>query len=83
MLNNLAAILTISPYYPFEDGTDQYNWFSTTIKSLNRTLYPWLIVSVHTPFYLTYSVSENSFLRKLALMCDKVASPPTRSSEQF
>ena len=58
-LPGVGTIVTLSGYYPFEDGTDQYAFFLSTVKNLDRENHPWLIVTIHAPFYLTLKVSRS------------------------
>ena len=47
-----ATIITLSSYHDFSKYTsDQYQWLSKTLASIDRSIAPWLIVSMHEPFY--------------------------------
>ena len=53
-LDGIGLIITLSSYSPYEEGTAQHAFFIRTVQGVDREQHPWLIVTFHTPFYLTF-----------------------------
>ena len=45
----------MSSEHDYTTNSTQYNWLEATLRSVDRTIYPWLIVTTHRPMY----TSEN------------------------
>eukprot|EP01026_Neomeris_dumetosa_P058141 TRINITY_DN5391_c0_g1_i3.p1 TRINITY_DN5391_c0_g1~~TRINITY_DN5391_c0_g1_i3.p1 ORF type:complete len:479 (-),score=44.89 TRINITY_DN5391_c0_g1_i3:439-1674(-) len=60
-----AYAIFLSNYIDFTKGSPQYKWFEKELKSVDRSITPWLIVSFHAPYYCTiYShYKENECMR--------------------
>ena len=52
------VVLTCTGRHPCQ-GSDQHRFIFNTLKSVNRTTYPWLVVNLHRP-YLEPSVYGNN-----------------------
>jgi hypothetical protein len=50
-----AKHVVVSAYSNMDPGSQQYNWLIKEFASVNRTVTPWLLVSIHTPLYSTFS----------------------------
>lgn len=46
-----AHIIFLNPYSTTDPTSEQYNWLISDLKSVNRTITPWLIVVMHCPWY--------------------------------
>jgi hypothetical protein len=51
--------LQFSSEHDFAPGSEQYAWILQDLKSVNRSVTPWVIVGFHRPFY-TDSVYGNA-----------------------
>ena len=49
--NGLVHFTVLSAEHNFTRGSLQYAWFENDLKSVDRTLTPWLIVILHRPMY--------------------------------
>eukprot|EP00743_Colponemidia_sp_Colp-15_P010146 GILK01011143.1.p1 GENE.GILK01011143.1~~GILK01011143.1.p1 ORF type:complete len:603 (-),score=67.55 GILK01011143.1:139-1947(-) len=49
--HGLVHILVISSEHDFTKGSEQYKFIQKDLKSVNRTVTPWLIVAGHRPMY--------------------------------
>ena len=49
-----VMVIVLNNFMPFAVGTDQYNFFTTTLAAINRVATPWLIVTFHSPPYHSY-----------------------------
>lgn len=47
--------IVLNSFANFEPGSNQYTWLARELASVNRRLFPWLMVSVHCPIYNTFS----------------------------
>lgn len=41
----------LSSEHNLTSGSDQYEWLENDLKSVNRTITPWLVVEMHRPMY--------------------------------
>lgn len=48
-------IIQMSSEHDFTTNSTQFNWLESTLRSVNRKVYPWVIVTTHRPMY----TSEN------------------------
>ncbi|KYR01805.1 Purple acid phosphatase [Tieghemostelium lacteum] len=57
-------IIMMSAYDPYDSSSKQYHWLEKELIAANRQrdLYPWLIVSVHSPMYSSSSGHNGSDL---------------------
>ncbi len=46
--------IVVSAYSSMEPNSTQYNWFVEQLSSVDRTVTPWVLVSIHVPLYNTY-----------------------------
>ena len=46
-----AHLVMLNSYMPFAQGSEQYAWLEKDLKSVDRTVTPWLFVSMHAPWY--------------------------------
>ena len=46
-----ATIITLSSYHNYSATSAQYAWLEATLKAVDRVKSPWLIVSMHAPWY--------------------------------
>ena len=51
-----AHIFMLSSYSAMEPGSKQHTWFEKELGSVNRERTPWVIVTLHTPLYSTFSL---------------------------
>ncbi|CAL1355753.1 unnamed protein product [Linum trigynum] len=49
-----AYIIVLSSYSAYGKYTPQYKWLEEELPKVNRTVTPWLIVIMHSPFYHSY-----------------------------
>jgi hypothetical protein len=47
----IAHIIYLNPYTNSSPTSHQYNWLQNDLKSVNRTITPWLIIVMHCPWY--------------------------------
>jgi hypothetical protein len=50
-----AHIIVLSSYSAYGKYTPQYVWLQAALKAVDRTVTPWLIVLVHSPWYNSYN----------------------------
>lgn len=43
-------VISISPYVPFQSGTDQYAWLQADLANIDRSVTPWVLVTFHAPW---------------------------------
>jgi len=46
--------IVLSSYSSFRSGSLQYDWLLSELKSVDRSVTPWLIVMLHCPLYTTF-----------------------------
>ena len=46
--------IVLSSFSSFREGSLQYDWLLSELKSVNRSITPWLIVMLHCPVYTTF-----------------------------
>ncbi|OAE26722.1 hypothetical protein AXG93_3310s1210 [Marchantia polymorpha subsp. ruderalis] len=46
-----ATIIVLSSYSAYGKYTPQYQWFLQTLEAVDRSVTPWLIILVHSPWY--------------------------------
>lgn len=46
-----AHIVFLSSYSPFEEGSDQFQWLTADLASIDKSVTPWTIVLLHAPWY--------------------------------
>ena len=51
-----AKTIVINAYASMEPDSPQYNWVMAELESVDRAATPWLLVSIHVPFYNTFSI---------------------------
>lgn len=44
-------MVTLSTEHSLEPGSPQRAWFEAQLATVNRTVYPWLVVAMHRPMY--------------------------------
>ncbi|CAI0437886.1 unnamed protein product [Linum tenue] len=49
-----AHIIVLSSYSAYGTYTPQYEWLQAELPKVNRTVTPWLIVMLHSPWYNSY-----------------------------
>lgn len=49
-----AKHIVLSAYSSMEPGSKQYGWFLSELQGVNRTVTPWVLVTMHTPVYSTF-----------------------------
>ncbi|KAJ3687126.1 hypothetical protein LUZ61_016290 [Rhynchospora tenuis] len=49
-----AHIIELASYSSYGKNTPQYVWLQSELKKVNRAVIPWLIVTVHAPWYNSY-----------------------------
>jgi hypothetical protein len=54
-----AKHIVVSAYSAMEPDSAQYTWLKRELESVDRTVTPWLLVSIHTPLYSTYAVHKH------------------------
>ena len=52
-----AHIVLINNYVPYGPGSVMYDWFENDLKSVDRSVTPWVIVGWHAPWYNTFTGS--------------------------
>nr|CAD1841769.1 unnamed protein product [Ananas comosus var. bracteatus] len=50
-----AHIIVLASYSAYGKYTLQYQWLQTELAKVNRTVTPWLIVLMHSPWYNSYN----------------------------
>jgi hypothetical protein len=50
-----ARMIMLSAYSAMEPDSLQYKWLVEELASVDRSITPWLLVTIHTPFYNTFS----------------------------
>ncbi|KAL3699279.1 hypothetical protein R1sor_017301 [Riccia sorocarpa] len=60
-----ATIIVLSSYSAYGKYTPQYKWFLNALAAVDRSVTPWLIVLVHSPWYNsnTYHYMEGETMR--------------------
>jgi hypothetical protein len=51
-----AKHIVISAYSSMEPDSPQYNWFVEELESVDRTITPWVLVTIHVPIYNTFAL---------------------------
>ena len=46
--------IVLSSYSSFREGSLQHDWLLSELKSVDRSITPWLIVTLHCPLYTTF-----------------------------
>lgn len=50
-----AKLIMISSYSSMDPGSIQHNWLVDQLQSVDRKVTPWVLVTLHTPLYNTFS----------------------------
>jgi predicted phosphodiesterase len=50
----IARHVVVSSYSNFDPGSKQYTWLVDELESIDRSVTPWLIVTIHVPIYNTF-----------------------------
>jgi hypothetical protein len=50
-----AKHIVLSAYSAMEPGSSQYNWCLEELESVDRTITPWVLVTIHVPIYNTFA----------------------------
>ena len=48
---SIVHTIMLSSEHNLTSGSDQYEWLENDLKSVNRTITPWLVVEMHRPMY--------------------------------
>jgi 3',5'-cyclic AMP phosphodiesterase CpdA len=51
-----ARMIMLSAYTSMEPDSLQYKWLAEELESVDRSITPWLLVTIHTPFYNTFDL---------------------------
>uniref|UniRef100_A0A7R9WVC6 Calcineurin-like phosphoesterase domain-containing protein n=1 Tax=Craspedostauros australis TaxID=1486917 RepID=A0A7R9WVC6_9STRA len=54
-----AHIIVISAYSNMDPGSTQYDWLVEELHSVDRTITPWLLITMHVPMYNTYDLHHH------------------------
>jgi len=54
-----AHVIMLCSYCPYKYGTPQYTWLDGDLKSVDRTLTPWVIAVLHAPWYNSNTAHHN------------------------
>ena len=54
-----AMVVTLSSYHNFTASSEQYAWLERTLEAVDRAKSPWLIVSMHAPWYNSNVMHQN------------------------
>ena len=46
-----AAWVSMNTEFPYAEGSEQWQWIEAALAAVDRTLYPWLFLSLHRPIY--------------------------------
>lgn len=49
--NGLTHIIFLNPYSNTNKSSIQYNWLLNNLRSIDRTITPWVIIIMHCPWY--------------------------------
>mmetsp|Transcript_18585 Transcript_18585/g.22772 ORF Transcript_18585/g.22772 Transcript_18585/m.22772 type:complete len:764 (-) Transcript_18585:40-2331(-) len=56
---NVHTIM-LSSEHDLSKHSEQYQWFENDLKSVNRTLIPWIIIETHRPMYNNEDIPKNT-----------------------
>eukprot|EP00980_Cylindrotheca_fusiformis_P011420 scaffold2644_cov129-Cylindrotheca_fusiformis.AAC.10 len=51
-----AKHIVVSAYSSMDPDSAQYTWLKTELESIDRSVTPWVLISLHTPLYNSYAV---------------------------
>lgn len=51
--------IVLSSFSSFREGSLQYEWLLSELKSVDRSITPWLIVTLHCPLYNTFKTHRH------------------------
>jgi acid phosphatase type 7 len=51
--------IALCSYSSMDPGSRQYFWLEKELKSMNRTITPWVTVTMHSPMYNTFSTHQD------------------------
>jgi len=51
-----AKHIVLSAYSAMEPGSPQYEWFKAELENADRSVTPWVLVTIHTPIYNTFAL---------------------------
>ena len=57
--NGMLHNIVLNSFADFETGSNQYRWLLVHLASIDRQETPWVMVSIHCPFYNTFSTHQN------------------------
>jgi len=60
-------MIQFSSEHNFTRGSDQYNWLEETLASVDRTVTPWVIITMHRPIYTTQECETGDYVVGLYL----------------
>jgi acid phosphatase type 7 len=49
-----AYFIMINSYSSMNPSSIQYNWIVSTLQTIDRNIYPWVFIVLHTPMYNTF-----------------------------
>ena len=58
--SNSVYVVTLSAEHSLETGSPQRQWFEGQLGAVNRTQYPWLVVAMHRPVYVSELEPDSS-----------------------
>lgn len=58
-------LVFITSYAPYQRGTPQWQWLQRDLQRVDRTVTPWLVVTLHAPLVNSYAshFGENECMR--------------------
>mmetsp|Transcript_14786 Transcript_14786/g.23127 ORF Transcript_14786/g.23127 Transcript_14786/m.23127 type:complete len:679 (-) Transcript_14786:102-2138(-) len=62
----LSYNIILSSYSDFAPGSIQYEWLVKELESVDRTVTPWLLVTMHCPMYNTFALHTKDIQMKKA-----------------
>ena len=51
--------IVLSSFTSFREGSLQYDWLLSELKSIDRSVTPWLIIMLHCPLYTTFKAHRH------------------------
>jgi hypothetical protein len=53
-----AKMIMVSSYSSMDPGSIQHNWLVDQLQSVDRSVTPWVLLTLHTPIYNTFSLHQ-------------------------
>ena len=54
-----AKHIVISAYSDMSPGSDQYKWLEEVFATVDRSVTPWVLITMHVPMYNTFSLHHH------------------------